>query len=132
MNLDLSSSFNYGDDSGLRTFLLDHRMVHEQTAAALSQKYGGSFSTFGLASSIAEEAWIEVMRNKRGPNPQSLQDWLRVHAFIHDITYQTLAGTGTVAPDLSVVDFGSQEQFYDWMYVHQTMHDFEQQTLGLS
>lgn len=132
MNLDLQSSMAFGDASGLRTYMLDHQMVHEQTANALSLKFGGSFSAFGVSSVIAEDAWIEVMQNRKGPMPQALLDWLQIHAVIHDQTYQLLGGTGTVAPDLSVADFSQPQQFYDWIYVHQQMHDYEQQTLGLS
>lgn len=132
MNLDLSSSFSYGDVSGLQTFFNDHRFVHDATANALSLKFGGSFSSFGLYSVIAETAWIQIMKSRRGPMPQALIDWLQIHNVIHNQTYRFLGGTGTVAPDLSVVDFSHPVQFYDWMYVHQQMHDFEQATLGIS
>jgi hypothetical protein len=132
VNLDLSSTFNFGDDRGLRTFLLDHRFVHEQTSNALALKLGGSYSTVALDSALSEEAWVELMRRRQGPVPQALQDWLELHAQIHNQTYELLSGQGTVAPDLSVVDFGKPLEFYDWMYVHSQMHDFEQSSLGLT
>lgn len=132
MNLDIASSIDFGDSDGLLHFFNDHRFVHEEESIALTAKYGGVFSTFGLFSSLAEDAWINLMRTRQGPPPQALIDWLQVHAFIHDQTYAALAGSGTTAPDLSVVDFSKEDQFYDWMYVHQQMHDYEQQTLGLS
>ena len=132
MNLDLSSGFAFADASGLHSFFLDHRMVHQQTSDALSTRFGGSFSTFGLSSSIAEESWLEMMQSQKGPTPQGLSDWLQIHALIHIQTYQVLNGVGTVAPDLSVVDFSKPAQFYDWMYVHSQMHDYEQSTLGLT
>ena len=40
MNVDLASQTEFNDAEGLRNFLLVHRFVHNQTAAALSVKYG--------------------------------------------------------------------------------------------
>ena len=131
MNIDLASTFDFGNTDALRTFMAVHRSVHDATSAALSAKYAGSFSTFGLSAGVAEGQWIEIMRTRRGPMPEALNDWLRYHAQIHNATYARLAGTGTVAPDLSVVDFSKETEFYDWMYVHQQMHDYEQDALGI-
>ena len=132
MNLDLASNFDFGNEKALQTFFFDHRVVHEQTSATLTAKHGGAFSTFGISSPIAENQWLEAMKTSQGPMPDALQDWLRYHAAIHNATYLTIAGSGTVAPDLSVVDFSKADQFYDWLYVHQQMHDFEQSSLGIS
>jgi hypothetical protein len=136
VNLDLQAQTTFNDASGLRDFLLVHRFVHMETANAITAKYGVPFSTFGLDSQIAEDAWIQAMQagaqGRKVPQPSSLQDWLNVHADIHNQSYTLIAGQGTVAPDLSVVDFADAEQFYDWMEVHQAMHDFEYQQLNLT
>jgi len=132
MNLGLAAITDFGDVDGLRHFFNDHRFVHEQEAAALSARYGGSFSTFGLFSSLAEDAWVDLMRARRGPVPQALRDWLQVHAQIHTQIYGIIAGNASQAPDLSVADFSKPDQFYDWMYVHLEVHDYEQSFLGLS
>ena len=132
MNLDLHSQLAFGDSTGLQAFFLLHRFVHEQEARALSDTYGGAFSTFGLSSQVAEGEWASLMRAEpRQPIPAALSDWLRFHAAIHNITFQTIQ-SGGVAPDLSVTDFSQPTQFYDWMFVHTQMHDYEQQTLGLT
>jgi hypothetical protein len=132
MNIDLVSTLDFSDTDGLLHFLNDHRFVHDQESTYLTAQFGGQFPTFGLFSSIAEDNWIQLMRTRQGPVPRALQDWLQIHASIHNQTYQAIAGEGTVAPDLSVVDFSKPDQFYDWMYVHQQMHDYEQQFLGFS
>lgn len=134
MNIDLSATTGFNDPMGLQNFLLVHRFVHQQTAQALTAKFSVPFSTFGIDSQIAENAWLNLMKQgKAGQKvPAALQDWLKVHADIHNASYTLLGQSPTTAPDLSQVDFGSAEQFYDWMYVHQQMHDFEYQQLGLT
>jgi hypothetical protein len=137
MNIDLAATTSFNEVQGLRNFLLVHRFVHLETANALTAKYGVPFSTFGIDSQLAEDAWIQAMaagaRGEKGvKQPASLQDWLNTHAAIHNASYALLAGEGTVAPDLSVVDFSQADQFYDWQYVHQEMHDYEYATLGLT
>jgi hypothetical protein len=131
MNIDFSASFAFGNEQALRSFLLDHAVVHEQTAAALTQRYGGGYSTAGLLSNMAEDAWVEQMRLRRGRPAKALVDWLQIHYYVHNITYQRIGGTGTNAPDISEADFTKPALFYDWMLTHQSMHDFEQQALGL-
>jgi hypothetical protein len=133
MNLDVASVFPFGDGASLRQFMLDHATVHNAEAVALHARTGGVFSTFGLLDEMAEDDWIALMeRGEPTPTPAPLQAWLEQHSLMHDQTYATLAGTGTVAPDLSIVDFSNPAAFYTWMFVHQQMHDYEQQTLGLS
>jgi hypothetical protein len=132
MNLDLSSSFIFGDVVGLQTFFLDHRVVHEATASAVTTKYKVSASTLGLSSEAAQEAWARLMAEREGPIPDALHDWLLFHAQIHNQTFALIGGTGFVAPDISIADFSQPGHFYDWMSVHQQMHDYEQQQLGLS
>lgn len=134
MNIDLASTFEFGNVPALRDFLLVHRFVHDATAKALTAKYQVVASTFGISGESAENEWAALMRSQqRGqPVPAGLQVWLELHAQIHINTYALLGQNPTTAPDLSVVDFSSPEQFYDWLYVHQQMHDFEQSSLGLT
>jgi hypothetical protein len=137
MNIDLAATTGFNDPMGLRNFLLVHRFVHLETATAITAKFGVPFSTFGIDSQIAEDAWLKSMakgaQGQKVPQvPTSLQDWLNVHNLMHMQSYTILGQSPTVAPDLSQVDFSQADQFYDWMYVHQQMHDFEFQTLGLS
>lgn len=133
MNIDLASQLAFGDIDGLRNFFLLHRLVHDAEATAFTAKYHVSFSTFAVDSAAAVEAWSRLMKSEKGTKaPQSLIDWLFLHAQIHTQAYSLLAGSPTTAPDLSQVDFSSPEQFNDWMYVHQQMHDFEQSSLGIS
>jgi hypothetical protein len=130
VNIDLASTFNFGDVPALRQFFLDHYTVHIQTAQALGTTYGGIFSTTGLFDQLAEDAWVEVM-SQRTPASRPLAYWLILHNQIHQTTEQQIVSAGLNAPDLSIVDFSKEDQFYDWMYVHQEMHDYEQQALGL-
>lgn len=130
MNLDLAASFNYGDAVGLRDFMLVHRFVHDETAAALAAQKGVSPNTFGVSSSAAEEAWVAAMRDEGEERPRVLRDWLELHATIHQQTYQAIGQVD--APDLSSVDFSDPQQFSDWMFAHQQAHDYEQLNLGLT
>jgi len=133
MNIDLFASAEFKDEQAIRAFILAHEFVHLETANALTAKYGVTVSTFGLESPFAEEEWIKSMNSDPGSGtPAALRDWLNFHAYMHTQTYSLLGQNPTVAPDLSVVDFSSEEQFYDWMYVHMEMHDFEYSSLGLT
>ena len=137
MNIDLAASTGYNDPEGLKSFLLVHRFVHLETSAKLTATFNVAATTFGLDSQIAEDAWIQSMQKgakgeKLAKQPESLRDWLKLHADMHTQTYTLLGQTPTVAPDLSLADFSSAESFFDWMYVHQQMHDFEYQQLGLT
>jgi hypothetical protein len=132
--IDLSATTSFADESGINNFFLVHRFIHDQTATALTQRFGVSASSFGVFDTSAQAEWIDLMKKKEPGTrpPQALAVWLKVHSDIHIATYGLLGQTPTTAPDLSIVDFGSEEQYYDWMYVHQQMHDFEQASLGLS
>jgi hypothetical protein len=133
MNLDLVSSFPFGDGTALRAFLLIHRFVHGAEAAALTARFNVPSSTFGIGGSQAEEAWIEMMQaGERRATPAPLKDWLQLHADLHVQAYSLLGSAPSTAPDLSVVDFSSPEEFYDWMQAHQEIHDYEMAQLGLS
>ena len=134
MIIDLAATVGFKDLSGMRNFFLVHRFVHDAEAQALTQRYAVPASSFGISDQSAEEVWLNLMQQgkPRQPMPKSLTNWLRNHADIHIANYTLLGQTPTAAPDLSQVDFGSQEEFYDWMYAHQQMHDFEQSSLGLT
>jgi hypothetical protein len=133
VNIDLASTINFGDIPGLRNFWIVHTLIHNAEATAITQKYSQPFSSFGIDSAGAEDAWTQLTQaGKPGqPVPPVLRDWLANHAQIHTNTYSLLGQSPTEAPDLSQVDFSSPDQFYDWFYVHQQMHDFEQQQLGI-
>jgi hypothetical protein len=134
MNMDLVSTLPYRDANALHDYFLVHRFVHEATSGALGVQYQAPGTTFGLSDQQAEEAWINLMGNpdERGAQPPALRAWLDNHNQIHLNTYAVLGGDPDSAPDLSVVDFSSEAQFYDWMQLHQEVHDYEQQALGLS
>jgi hypothetical protein len=132
MNIDFSASFEFGDARALNLFLLDHATIHEQTATALTARFGGSYTTAGLLSPLVEGDWARLMQEKQGKPSLPLIDWLQIHYQIHNTTYQQLAGSATNAPDISIADFSKPGSFYDWMLTHQEMHDFEQLILGLS
>ena len=134
MNIDLAATTGFNDRQGFQNFLLVHRFVHDATAAALTRKFAIPVSSFGIAGQLAEEQMLSLMAGGQPgqPVPVGVQDWLKVHADIHNQSYTLLGQSPTVAPDLSQVDFGSAEQFYDWMYAHQEMHDWEYSQLGLS
>lgn len=137
MNIDLAANTGFNDRQGLQNFFLVHRFVHDQTASALTARFGIPVTTFGVSGQAALDAWLEAMQKgargeKTGKVPAALQDWLNLHADMHNQSYTLLGQSPTVAPDLSEVDFSSPEEFYDWMQSHQAMHDFEYQELGLT
>jgi hypothetical protein len=131
MNLDLFANFEHGDAQGLAQFMMAHRFIHNQESEALTAQFGASISTFGLTSAAAEQEWIDLMQNGKGPST-ALQDWLKFHADMHVKAYTLLGQSATAAPDLSEVNFASEDQFYEWMLAHQSAHDFEQNSLGLT
>jgi hypothetical protein len=134
MIIDLAATTGFSDQSGMRNFFLVHRFVHHQTAAALTAKYHVAASSFGITDENSEKEWLALMQKaKPGQMPgMALRNWLTVHNAIHVANYVLLGQTPTGAPDLSQVDFGSQDQFFSWMYDHQLVHDFEQSSLGLT
>jgi hypothetical protein len=132
VNLNIASTMNFGDDNALRHFFLDHYMVHLDTARAVSAKQGTAYGTIGLQDTLAEDAWIALMREETQVTADALHNWLILHNSIHQGTDAVITPGGLDAPDLSVVNFAKQDQFYDWMYVHQELHNFEQQALGLT
>lgn len=133
MNIDLAAQTQFKDAQGLRNFLLVHQFVHDQTATALNARFSVPVSSFGISSIFAEDAWLSVMTEGKGAiMPDSLKDWLKIHADIHTQSYTLLGQSPTTAPDLSVADFSQAQGFDDWMFVHQQMHDFEYSQLGLS
>lgn len=134
MNIDAVASFSFGDVRGLQDFMLVHRLVHDATAGAVALQFGETVSTFGIGDSSAEDAWAMLMHAGESGRVvlRELQNWLELHARVHEQVYNLLGGDSASAPDLSDVDFSSPEQFHDWMYAHQTVHDFEQRALGIT
>jgi hypothetical protein len=134
MNIDLDSQLPFGDGPGLRAFMLTHRFVHSQIAVYVLAQYGIQLSDFGLLNEIAVHQWEELMRQGRTSSvPQALQDWLNLHNTLHNQEFEAFSGENLVGlPDLSSVNFSSQEQFYDWMTTHQELHDYEQSVLGFT
>jgi hypothetical protein len=132
MNLDLVSNLPFNDARALSDFMLVHRLVHLETANALSQQFKVPASTVGIEAQAAEDAWIRLMADKKAPkNPTALRTWLDLHQQIHLATYELLGGDQSSSPDLSQVDFSNESEFYDWLQVHQEVHDYEQSTLGI-
>lgn len=131
MSIDLDSQFPFGDEEGLKNFFLVHRFSHESYETKLQTLYGASFLTLGLSSEAAEEAWAALMRDKKGPPAPEVLDWLQMHAALHTAEYALIGGSGNIPPDLSIVDFSDERQFYDWMQAHQEMHDYTDSQLGV-
>ena len=131
MNLDLQSQMAYGDREGLADFLLVHRLVHQQVDAVIAQAQRGIMPSATINSSAAEQVWGALMDPDAEisvQDAQVMQDWLQVHANLHQAEYTAL-NLG-YAPDLSQVDFGDEAQFYVWMYAHAAIHDTLDQATG--
>jgi hypothetical protein len=130
MNLDVVATINHGDIEGFKQFFLTHLQIHEIESQAAQKRFGLGFSTFGIDSPAAQEAWALAMTEKEEPLQRTLLDWLYWHQAVHARVYQAIVGaTGDL--DLSVVDFRDAGQFYSWMFAHQQLHDYEQQSLGV-
>lgn len=127
VNIQLQSQMFYGDADALRDFFFVHRLVHIGIDAAVSRAGLGSLPNATLDSERALAAWVSVMRKDQQADEggqYALLDWLQLHANLHQAEYSAL-GLG-VGPDLGVVDFSQESEFYDWMYSHAAAHD----TLG--
>lgn len=128
MQVDLASQIQFGDASGIRDFMLVHRMAHAAISLGFEQRNVPPMSLVALESAAATEAWIATMQGN--DQPEALSDWLRLHYDLHQAEFNAL-GFGQ-APDISTVDFRSPLQFYDWMFAHATMHDQVATALGVS
>jgi hypothetical protein len=131
VRIDLSATMNFGDNDALQHFFLDHRLIHEQEARAITTRTGQVHSTFGVFDALAEESWLALNSRQTREPSRPLLNWLILHSSVHQNLVAALAGAD-IQTDLSIVDFSDADQFYDWMYVHQQYHDFEQQQLGLT
>lgn len=139
MNIDFYGLFDFGDEEGVKQFVLAHRFTHEQEAGAIGVQYGANISTYGLSGDDIVEPWIALMRGDTEGIPQPIQDWLQSHNDNHQAMLFYLTGSttstlgGTVSStDLSQVDFGNPSDMETWLTLHQELHDFEQQALGLT
>ena len=133
MNIQLQSQMRYGDEAGLQDFAFVHRLVHHAVDDVIAARGRGSMPNATLDGSSALAAWSAAMRGERELTEQerhALRDWLQWHAALHQDEYSAF-GLG-FAPDLGVVDFGSEEQFNDWMYAHDQVHDTLNRAAGLS
>jgi hypothetical protein len=135
MNIDLYGLFEFGDEDGVKQFVLAHRFTHEYEAQAINQQFNTSLDTYGVGGAEIVDPWIQLMRGEREDYPQEIQDWLEVHNENHQDMLAFLGGSGisTVGgTDLSIADFSDPARMYEWLTLHQQIHLFEQQALGLT
>lgn len=124
MNIQLQSQMAYGDTTGLRDFFFVHHLVHQAVDAHIAAAGKGAMANAVLDSDSALDGWAAVMRKDESVpsgKASALTDWLHLHAALHQGEYSAF-GLG-IAPDLGVVDFSSERQFYDWMLAHREVHD---------
>lgn len=137
MNIDLYGLFEFGDEEGVKQFVLAHRFTHEYEAQAINAQFNASISTYGIGSNDIVEPWIALMRGEIEHMPDDLAAWLELHNENHQTMLGYLTGSPaapatTSATDLSQVDFGDPDQMYQWLTLHQQIHLAEQQALGLT
>lgn len=130
MNIQVQSQMNFGDENSLQDFFFVHRLVHIQVDGVIATNGGGSMPNSTIDSERALETWggLMVEREIDDGGRAALLDWLQLHANLHQAEYSALQ-LG-VAPELGVVDFAQQNQFYDWMYAHSAVHDTLDQATG--
>ena len=123
MNINLVSGMPFGDEQALLDFAFVHRLVHRAVGSALQAAGKGATPNATIDSDAAMRVWGALMRGDDVTPAQArpLVDWLQLHANLHQAEYDVLA-LGPV-PDLSVVDFRDERQFYDWMFAHNIIHD---------
>lgn len=135
MNMDLYGLFEYGDEDGVKVFVLAHRFAHEAEAAAINAQFGSNIDTFSIGNNDIVEPWIAIMRGDIDRMPESLSEWLELHNENHQDMLEILVGgiLSTVSStDLSQVDFSDPDQLFQWLTTHQQIHAAEQQILGLT
>jgi hypothetical protein len=133
VNIQLQSQTPYGNEDGLRDFFFVHKLVHIAVDAAATLKGLGNAANATLDSTAALDGWLAAMRKDDGAprgGDYALRDWLQLHAALHQAEY-AMWGLGQ-APELGVVDFGSESQFYDWMLAHSDVHDTLNQAAGIT
>lgn len=132
MNIQLQSQMLYGDEAGMKDFMFVHRLVHSAVDAYIASKTSGQMPNAALDSGAALDGWLSAMRQDEETkvNQDALQDWLKWHAALHQDEYSSL-GLG-YAPELGVVDFSKEQQFYDWMLAHSEVHDTLNQAAGVT
>ena len=137
MNIQAQSQIEFGDEDGMHDFFFVHRLVHIQVDGAITRAGLGVPPNATIDSERALQGWLQQMRKGRNPDADvepgaayALTDWLQLHDNLHQSEYAAL-NLGE-APDLSVVDFSQENQFYDWMYAHSAIHDTLNQATGNS
>ena len=131
MNLQLQALTPFGHVDGLKDFFFVHRLVHDQVDAVIAVKGQGNMPNATLDSQRALDAWVKLMQGEEADaqEQEALTDWLQLHANLHQAEYSALH-LG-VSPDLGVVDFAQESQYYDWQYAHSAVHDTLGQATGV-
>ena len=122
----------YGDRTSLLDFSLVHRLAHAQIDGVIASRGLGSMPDPTLDSGRVMEVWAQLMAPEAALSTEAqrpLTDWLQLHANLHEAEYLALK-LGD-APELSIVDFSNEKQFYDWMFAHAEVHDTLNQATGL-
>ena len=145
MNMDLYGLFEFGDEDGVKTFVMAHRFAHEAEAQAVNQQLQANIGTYGIGGEAIIEPWIQLMKGEREDLPPEIADWLEFHSLNHQailgylglnnstgVGVINVAGSVISTGDLAQADFSDPEQMYQWLTLHQQVHDFEQQALGLA
>jgi hypothetical protein len=120
----------YGNAQALRDFAFAHRLEHIAIDNKIAQLGRGSMPNATLDSEGAMSAWISLMDDDVGVADSALLDWLKWHSALHQAEYEAL-NLG-YAPELDVVHFEDENQFYDWMSVHASVHDVLLTATGVS
>jgi hypothetical protein len=110
-DMQIFADAKFGDPDAMKDFLFANSLAHHDVAAILMQR-GQSIDSKPLTD----------MGN--------VQDWLQVHADIHQ---QELAYLGiSDAPNIGEVDLTVESEYINWMQEHALLHLYVQQALGLS
>jgi hypothetical protein len=130
-SMQIYSSFDYGDEPGLRSFFLENGLRHQLYATVFATQIGKVTPMFDVYDTMMVDAVVHMMQNKDGKQtmPQSLKNWLLNHASLHDAEIKIL--TQQQDFDLYDVDFSSPEEFYEWLSIHSSIHDYVDQALGV-
>lgn len=110
-DMTLYSNTEFGNKDAMNDFLFANSLSHHEIANAI-QLQGKTINSVPIGDM---------------GNPE---DWLLSHYQVHQQEFEQLGLSGL--PDLSVLDFKDQFQFYDWMQLHSSVHFLVNQTLGLT
>lgn len=133
MNIYLQSDMSFGDNQALRVFFGDHGQAHATYARLLSEMGLPTSGYFDVSDQGTVDAWTamnDALRTEeKVKQPNSITNWLIMHATLHDAESQALGITLTSG--LDDADFTNKEQFFDWFYIHQQQHLAQDMALGL-